>query len=362
MLSNKLQKFITGCSLLTLVVLSGPVFADYTLNLRQGVTPISKDVYDLHMIILWVVTIIGALVFGIMIWSMIHHRKSKGAVPAQFHHNTTAEIVWTIIPIMILVGLAVPATKTLIRMEETSDAHITIKITGHQWKWQYDYLEDGIRFFSVLADDSNKVRQRGSGIDPKSVENYLLEVDQPVVLPVNTKIRLLTTGADVIHAWWVPDLGWKRDAIPGFINDNWTYIEKEGTYRGQCAELCGRDHGFMPIVVNAVSKEKYAAWVEEMKSRSVEIDGAKLYKTNCAVCHQAEGQGIPGTFPALAGSPIVTGPAADHINRVLHGKNMMPAFAKQLSDEELAAIINHERTSWGNDAGTVTADDIKAAR
>ncbi|OGT65507.1 MAG: cytochrome c oxidase subunit II, partial [Gammaproteobacteria bacterium RIFCSPLOWO2_01_FULL_47_190] len=224
--------------------------------MTRGVTPISHEVYDLHMLILWVVTIIGIGVFSVMFWSILHHRKSKGAVSAKFHHSTTAEIVWTIIPILILVGMAIPATKTLIKMEQTGDADMTIKVTGYQWKWKYDYMDDGLSFFSVLAQDSNDARQPGSNIDLNSIDHYLLDVDQPIVLPINKKIRILTTANDVIHAWWVPALGWKRDAIPGFINDNWIIIEEPGTYRGQCAELCGKDHGFMPIVVKAVPEEE----------------------------------------------------------------------------------------------------------
>ena len=249
---------------------SGSAWAEYGLNLTRGVTPTSQQVYDLHMLILWIVTIIGVLVFGVMFWSIFHHRKSKGAVAAQFHHSTKAEIIWTIIPILILVAMAVPATKTLIFMEQTGDAEMTVKVTGYQWKWKYDYMDEGLSFFSSLSQESNEARQRNSGIDPNTVDNYLRDVDNPIVLPVNTKIRILTTANDVIHAWWVPALGWKRDAIPGFINDNWTYIEKPGTYRGQCAELCGKDHAFMPIVLKAVPKEEYVAWVEDMKLAQAE--------------------------------------------------------------------------------------------
>ena len=338
--------------------------ADWALNLRKGVTPISHEVYGLHMIILCIVTIIGIGVFGIMAWSIFHHRKSRGAVAAKFHHSTFAEITWTIIPILILIIIAVPATKTLVHMEQTGDAEITLKVTGYQWKWKYDYIEDELSFFSNLAQSSREASQRGSGIDPQDVENYLLEVDEPIVLPVKTKIRILTTANDVVHSWWMPDLGWKRDAIPGFINDNWTYIEEPGTYRGNCAELCGKDHGFMPIVLKAVPKDEYRKWIEEMKSRPVEIDGEKLYASNCVACHQANGQGIPGSFPPLAGSAIVTGSKADHINIVLNGKpgSLMAAFGSQLSDEEIAAILTYERTAWGNDAGEVSADEVKAAR
>ena len=381
MYATKLQKSCLVTIAMTLFWFAMPVFAGYDeLNLRQGVTPISKEVYDLHMTILYVVTVIGILVFGAMFWSIYHHRKSKGAVAAQFHHNTFAEIAWTVIPIIILVAMAVPATGVLIKMEETSDADMTIKVTGYQWKWQYEYLDEGFGFFSALDSKSNDIRQKGSGADPFEHENYLLDVDNPIVVPTNTKIRILTTAADVIHSWWVPDLGWKRDAIPGFVNDNWTYIEEPGVYRGQCAELCGKDHGFMPIVVEAVSPEEYAAWVDEMKvAAAAEADssnktftmeelmakGEKVYATNCAACHQANGQGIPGAFAALAGSAIATGDVAGHIDIVVNGKpgTAMAAFGPQLNDADLAAVITYERNAWGNDVGDmVQPADVKAAR
>jgi cytochrome c oxidase subunit 2 len=377
---DKLKQIVLGVTAVSLFLMSGTALADYmnVLNLTEGVTPTSKMVYGLHMQILYIVTAIGVVVFGIMCWSIYHHRKSKGAVAEQFHHSTAAEITWTVIPILILVLMAIPATKALIFMEQTGDAEMTLKVTGYQWKWKYDYLDEDISFFSTLAQDSNDARQRGSGIDPNTVENYLLDVDNKVVLPIKTKIRILTTAADVIHDWWVPALGWKRDAIPGFINDNWTYIEEPGVYRGNCAELCGKDHGFMPIVVNAVSKEEYVAWVDEQKAeQSAAAAGADkewtkeellekgkvVYAANCAACHMAEGQGIEGLFPALKGSAIVNGPASEIIMQVLKGKNMMPAFKDQLSDVDIAAAITHERNSWGNTAAdTVQPADIKAAR
>lgn len=380
MFVKKLKDCLMGIATPVLLIWTGAANAEWGLNMTPGVTPVSREVYDLHMLILWIVTIIGICVFGVMFWSIFHHRKSKGAVPAKFHHSTFAEITWTIIPILILVSMAVPATKTLIKMEQTGDAEITVKITGYQWKWKYDYLDEDLSFFSVLDQASNEARQRGSNIDPQSVDNYLLNVDQPVVLPVNKKIRLLTTANDVIHSWWVPALGWKRDAIPGFVNDNWTIIEEEGIYRGQCAELCGKDHAFMPIAVKAVSEEEYHAWVDEMKLAQAEtaasgdrewgVDelmarGEELYKANCAACHMAEGQGVPGTFPSLVGSPIATTPEGlpDHIDRVLHGKNLMPPFGEQLSDADIAAVVTFERNAFGNDTGDVVQPkDIKAAR
>ena len=255
-------------SVTTAVLLISPTIAcaAWELNLPRGVTPFSKEIYDLHMLVLGVCCVIGVVVFGAMLYSMIAFRKSKGAEAAQWHESTKVEVLWTIIPFVILVGLAVPATKALIMMEDVSDADMTVKVTGYQWKWHYQYVDDGIGFFSAISTDSNVARQLNSGIDPTTVQNYLLDVDKRVVVPVNKKIRFLTTAADVIHAWWVPALGWKRDAIPGFINESWAYIEEPGVYRGQCAELCGKDHGFMPIVIEAVSEADYAAWVEKMRA------------------------------------------------------------------------------------------------
>ena len=374
----KLKQTVLAVIAVSLFLASGTALADYALNLTEGVTPTSHRVYELHMAILYIVTAIGVVVFGVMGWSIFHHRKSKGAVAHQFHHSTMTEIIWTTVPILILVVIAVPATKTLIFMEHTGDAEMTIKVTGYQWKWKYDYLDEGISFFSALHQDSNEARQIDSGIDPNTIENYLLDVDKPLVLPVETKIRILTTAADVIHAWWVPDLGWKRDAIPGFINDNWTYIEEPGVYRGQCAELCGKDHGYMPIVLNAVSKEEYAAWVEEQKAEQIEAAagsdrewsmdelmerGKAVYAANCASCHLAEGQGVEGIFPALNGSAMVNGPASEHVNIVLNGKNMMPVFKAQLNDVDIAAAVTYERNSWDNSTGDVIQPSVvKIAR
>ena len=377
---DKLKQIVLGVTTVSLFLMSGTALADYmnVLNLTEGVTPTSKMVYDLHMLILYIVTVIGILVFSVMCWSIYHHRKSKGAVAEQFHHSTAAEITWTAIPILILVLMAIPATKALVFMEQTGDAEMTIKVTGIQWKWKYDYLDEGISFVSTLSQDSNDARQVGSGIDPNTIENYLLDVDNRVVLPIKTKIRILTTAADVIHDWWVPALGWKRDAIPGFINDNWTYIEEPGIYRGNCAELCGRDHGFMPIVVEAVSKDEYAVWVEEQKSMQLAAaagadkewtkeellaKGAEVYTTNCAVCHMAEGQGMEGLFPALDGSAIVNGPASEMIMQVLNGKNMMPAWKDLLNDTDIGAVVTFARNSWGNTVkDVVQPSDVKAMR
>lgn len=378
MFVNKLRSCLLGVTSLLMLIWAGAASAEWGMNLTEGVTPTSHKVYELHMLILWIVTIIGIAVFSVMIWSIYHHRKSKGQVPAQFHHSTFAEITWTVIPVIILVCMAVPATKTLIMMEQTGDADITVKVTGYQWKWKYDYMNEGVSFFSALAEDSSKASQLGSSINPASVDHYLLNVDKPIVLPIKKKIRILTTGNDVIHSWWVPALGWKRDAIPGFINDNWTLIEEPGIYRGQCAELCGMGHGFMPIVVKAVPEEEYVAWIEENKKaqaaatagsdkewskEDLMAKGGDIYKTTCAACHQVTGKGVPGTIPALDGSAIVNGPPADHINRVLHGKNVMPAFGGQLGDADIAAVITYERNSWGNHTGDVVQPkDVKAGR
>jgi cytochrome c oxidase subunit 2 len=242
---------------------SAGAYAEYGLNMPKGVTSISQDVYNLHMLIFWICVVIGIGVFGVMFWSIYHHRKSRGAVAAQFHESTAVEILWTIIPMAILIAMAVPATGTLVRMADARDAELTIKVTGYQWRWQYDYLDQEISFFSTLSTPQAQIRNTAD-----KGEHYLLEVDNPLVLPVGKKVRILTTAADVIHSWWVPDLGWKKDAIPGFINEAWTQIDKPGVYRGQCTELCGRDHGFMPVVVKAVSPEEFEQWLAQMKEKA----------------------------------------------------------------------------------------------
>jgi cytochrome c oxidase subunit II len=253
-------------------------------NMPAGVTPFSKDVYELHNVILAVVTVIGVLVFTAMFTSIVVHRKSKGQEPAQFSHSTTAELAWTAIPVLILVIMAIPATRVLIDMENTGNAEINIKVTGYQWLWKYDYIEDDVSIYSMLDRASNQARQIGSGIDVRSVENYLLEVDNRLVLPTDTKIRFLLTADDVIHSWWVPELGWKRDAVPGMVNEAWALIEEEGVYRGQCAELCGKDHGFMPIVVEAVSPEEYQRWLEDRKAETAagEMESAESARATAA--------------------------------------------------------------------------------
>ena len=239
------------------------VHAEFALNMPRGVTAISHDVYNLHMLIFWICVAIGVVVFGTMFWSIYHHRKSRGAIPAQFHESTWVEIVWTVIPMLILIGMAIPATKTLVRMADARDAELTVKVTGYQWRWQYDYLNEGVQFFSTLSTPQAQIRNLAS-----KGEHYLLEVDNPLVVPVGKKVRILTTAADVIHSWWVPDLGWKKDAIPGFINESWTLIEKPGVYRGQCAELCGKDHGFMPVVVKALPEAEFKQWLAQMQAKN----------------------------------------------------------------------------------------------
>jgi cytochrome c oxidase subunit 2 len=246
---------------------TGPAMAAWSdLNLRVGVTELSREIYDLHMLILWICVAIAVAVFGVMIYSIATFRKSKGAVPATFDHNTKAEVIWTVIPVMILVGMAIPAAKTLVKIDDMRDSDLTIKVTGYQWKWQYEYVDQGVSFYSTLARSSDEARQLDSGIDPRSVEHYLLDVDNPLVVPQGKKVRVLVTASDVIHSWWVPDFGMKKDAIPGYINELWFRAEEPGVYRGQCAELCGRDHGFMPIVVVVKPQDEYEAWLAEQKA------------------------------------------------------------------------------------------------
>lgn len=257
-----------AAALASLAVIFMPAVAranDWALNMPIGVTDISAEVYHLHMLILWICVVIGVVVFGAMLYAIVNHRKSRGVVPAKFSHSTRVEIIWTVIPVLILIGMALPATETLVKMEDTSGSDMTIKVTGYQWLWEYDYLDEDVRFFSRLDAQSDRARQLGSGIDPFTVENYLLEVDNRMVVPVDAKVRLLLTAGDVIHAWWIPEFAIKKDAIPGFINEVWFQANEIGVYRGQCAELCGRDHGFMPIVVDVRSPEDYQAWLAEQR-------------------------------------------------------------------------------------------------
>ncbi len=256
----------------TWLILVAPALTGNEINMPRGVTQQSADHFDLHMYVLWVCVIIGIGVFTMMFTSIVLHRKSRGHEPAKFSHSTKAEIIWTIIPILILIAMAVPATTALVRMEDSSGAEMTVKITGFQWRWKYEYLDQDISFISSLEPASNAARQLNSGVAPESVDNYLLDVDHPLVLPIGKKIKFLITADDVIHSWWVPDLGWKRDAIPGFINEAWTNIKEPGTYRGQCAELCGKDHGFMPIVVIALAEDEFETWVSDQLAETRQSD------------------------------------------------------------------------------------------
>jgi cytochrome c oxidase subunit 2 len=265
-MTNRTRVAAPVLALLALSI-AGPAWSDFELNMPVGVTTTSREVYDLHMLILWVCVVIGAGVYAAMITAIIKFRKSKGAVPAKFTHNATAEVVWTVIPAAILVAMAVPAAETLIRMEDTRGSELTIKVTGYQWRWHYDYIDEGVGFFSTLDRDSNAARRVGSGIDPTTVDNYLLNVDNDLVVPVDKKVRLLVTAADVLHSWWVPEFAVKKDAVPGFINEAWFHADTVGTYRGQCAELCGMDHGFMPIVVRVVSEADYEAWLNSQRAQ-----------------------------------------------------------------------------------------------
>jgi cytochrome c oxidase subunit 2 len=257
-------------------------------NMTTGVTDISRQVHSLHMMTFWVCVAIAVAVFGVMIYSIMTFRKSKGAVADQtLLHSTKVEVIWTVIPVLILIGVAVPTAKTMVRMEDTRNADLSIKITGYQWKWQYEYMGTGVSFYSTLAPTSNEARQLHSGVDPKSVKDYLLEVDHPVVVPVDAKVRLLLTGNDVIHSWWVPDFAVKKDAIPGFINEAWFKAEKIGHYTGQCTELCGRDHGFMPIAVDVVSKEDYAKWLAAQQEAAKAAAPAATTAANSAASASA---------------------------------------------------------------------------
>ncbi|WP_394129231.1 cytochrome c oxidase subunit II [Shewanella maritima] len=345
------------------------------LNMTKGVTDISGRVYDLHMIILYICCAIGLVVFGIMIYSMIYHRKSRGVKPASFHESTKVEIAWTVVPFIILIGMAIPATKTLIAMEDPSNADLTIKVTGSQWKWHYSYFNEGVEFFSVLSTPMDQITGDGT-----KTETYLLEVDKPLVIPTNRKVRFLMTSDDVIHSWWVPDFAVKKDANPGFINEAWTKVDKPGTYRGQCAELCGKDHGFMPVVVEVLPEAEYDAWLlaqkqaakdaqaaaqaslsETLSMEELMTRGEQVYMSTCAACHQPNGAGLPGVFPSLIGSPLIKGDINDHIDIVVNGMpgTAMQSFSKQLSAKDIAAVVTYERNAWGNDSGdTVQAIDV----
>ncbi|MFT4941354.1 MAG: cytochrome c oxidase subunit 2 [Paraglaciecola sp.] len=350
---------------------------NYQLNMRKGVTDLSVEVYDLHMLMFAICVGIAIVVFGAMFYSMLFHRKSKGAKPANFHESVKVEIAWTVVPFIILIFMAVPAGKTLIAMEDASEPDVTILVTGSQWKWNYKYMDNDVEYYSRLATQPEQI----SGKLAKN-ENYLLEVDRPLVIPTDQKVRFLITSDDVIHSWWVPDFAIKQDANPGFINDAWAKVNEPGIYRGQCAELCGKDHGFMPIVVIAKEPAEYDKWImeqeaiqqqaeaEEQRLLSMNMSkddlmatGEKVYMANCAACHMPNGEGLPGVFPALKDSAIALNDMAAHIDIVLNGKSgsAMAAFSKQLGMSDIAAVITYERNAWGNDTGDlVQAKDINA--
>jgi cytochrome c oxidase subunit 2 len=372
------RRLATWASGVLLAGFSHLASADYQLNMQAPASKVARDVQDMHTLMMWIIVVIFVGVFAVMFYSVFAHRKSKGHQAAQFHENTTVEILWTVVPFIILIFMAWPATKVLLSLRDTSNPDITIKVTGYQWKWGYDYLKgegEGISFVSALSTSQDQIH----GTAPKG-EHYLLEVDNPVVVPVGKKVRILTTGNDVIHSWWVPALGIKQDANPGFVRDTWFKADRLGTFRGQCAELCGKDHGFMPVVVEVVSAEKYSAWVGEQKKKmaaqaddpnktwtldELKARGEKVYAANCVACHQANGQGVKGAFPALDGSKVVNGPKDGQISLVLNGRpgTAMAAFGKQLSDTELAAAITYTRNSWGNKTGeAIQPTEVKSQR
>ncbi|RUO34124.1 cytochrome c oxidase subunit II [Aliidiomarina soli] len=345
------------------------------INLPRGATEVSNSVYSLHMYVFLVCVVIGVIVFAAMFWSIIRHRKSRGAVPAKFHDNVRVEIAWTVIPFLILIAMAWPATSLLLDMDNTDDSDLTVLITGSQWRWDYEYFDYDVQYRSSMA----TMRDQVYANLPKG-ENYLLEVDRPLVIPTNRKVRLLITSDDVIHSWWVPEFAIKKDANPGYINEAWTRVDEPGIYRGQCAELCGRDHAFMPIVVIALEPDDFEEWAtneetrlaeereeeERLLSMQMTMDelmtlGESVYNAQCAACHQPNGQGVPGVFPALAGEGVSVDSDGlnDHIDIVANGVQgtAMQAYRDQLSMRELAAVITYERNAWQNDTG----DEVQAA-
>ena len=367
---GRLARLVVGT---VLGLWAGLAAAEYGYNLPTPVTPIGHRILELHNLIFIICLIIFIVVFAFMFWSIAMHRKSRGVKPATFHDNVKLEAAWTVIPFLILVGMAIPSTATLIEMDDLSKSEMTVKVTGYQWKWKYDYPEQDVSFFSNLSTPREQIENKAD-----KGKDYLLEVDNPIVLPVGKKIRFLLTANDVLHAWWVPAFGVKKDAIPGFINEMWTKIDEPGVYRGQCAELCGKDHGYMPIVVNAVSQEDFDKWVVAQKQKSAAeasnvnkvwtkdelmAKGKQVY-AQCGACHGPNGEGV-GPFPKLAGSKIATGPVKDHLDIVIKGKpgTAMQAFGPQLSDADIAAVVTYERNAFGNNKGDVVQPaQVKAAR
>lgn len=340
------------------------------LNMTPGVTRISRDIYDLHMLIFWICVAIGVVVFGMIFWTLIHHRKSAGYEAVQFHESTTLEIGWTLVPTLILIAMAWPATQSLVAMYDTGGEDMTVEVRAYQWRWQYKYLDDNYdRTFSFFSNLSTPQEQRNN----KSVkgEHYLLEVDNALRIPANRKVRFLITSEDVIHAWWVPDFGIKRDAVPGMLNELWTIVEEPGIYRGQCAELCGKDHGFMPIVVEVLAVDEYDVWYAQrlvaeadrvralsqtFTAAELMTQGEQVYNTFCAACHMPNGQGVPPVFPALDGAASTTGPLDAHLEVVINGQpgTAMQAFGAQLDAAQLAAVVHYERHAWTNNTRDIT--------
>jgi cytochrome c oxidase subunit II len=368
--AKRLCKLALKPVLLLLGLLSTGVWAEeaqrWQMNMTPGVTEVGAKIYDLHMIVLWICVWIGVVVFGVMMYSVFTHRKSKGSESADFHESTAVEIAWTVVPFFILLVMAFPATKTLLEIYDFDDSELDILVTGYQWKWKYEYIDEAgnnISFFSNLRTGKTEIYNEDS-----KGEHYLLEVDEPMVLPVNTKVRFLVTANDVIHSWWVPALAVKKDAIPGFINEAWTKVTETGIYRGQCAELCGRDHGFMPIVVNVVEDAEYQAWFADKQAKAAEIKalmdknfsldeqmaaGKTVYSRYCAACHGVNGEG--GVGKAIAGSPFATGEVSDHLAVAINGVpgTAMQAFGAQLNDVDMAAVVTYQRNAFGNNMGDV---------
>ena len=353
---------ITGKFFYTLLFLvPTSVFSEASnYNMRVGVTEVSKEIFDLHMLIMWICVWIGVVVFGIMFWSLWKYRKSSGAIAAKFDDHFWVEIAWTVAATVILVGMAIPSTSVMIKAYDDTEGDVNIMVTGYQWKWQYTYLEEGVSFFSNLSTSQEEI----NNALPKG-EFYLSEVDEPLVIPINKRIRFLITGNDVIHSWWVPDFAVKQDAVPGFINTAWTIVPKPGIYRGACTELCGLGHAFMPVVVRAVEQEEYEAWIiekivlaeaeklltEKVWTKAELIErGQGVYLKNCVACHQANGQGLPPVFPSLEGSQIVMRDKARNIEILMEGVQgaAMQAFSKQLSEVDIASVITYTRDSWSN--------------
>ena len=368
MLKRAQALFLSLLSLVVSLPLAGSAAAESAarqLNMPQGVTEVSQAAYDIHMIMMWICTVIGVGVFGFMFYVMYAHRKSRGAVAENFHENLTVELLWTIVPTIILIVMAVPATTALMKVYDTQNPDIDIKVTGYQWKWQYEYIGEDVKFMSELSTPLDEVYGRA----PKG-EHYLREVTQPLVIPVGKKVRFLITGNDVIHSWWVPDFGVKRDAVPGLFTSAWARTDKPGIYVGECTELCGMGHAFMPVVVEVKEEADYNEWLAGKKAEAAEyaqtigkqwsaeelmVRGEEVYDRSCSGCNQPDGNGIPGVFPALKGSPIALGPPEGHIGVLIHGVpgSSMQSFADQLSEVDIAAVVHYERNAWGNDVGDV---------